>query len=140
MTIFDQRGQKVTYQFNVAGDINLGAVENRQEAVVQLQKLIAEIEKAAQAGVIPEDAAVDAEHQLKKAVLVALKPEGDKKIILEYLGKAKTFVENLAAAGGLVQALMRREKWFRSSFEGRRKDLGTSSQFQILPVARGKGL
>jgi hypothetical protein len=27
MAIFDQRGQQVTYQYNAAGDINLGAVQ-----------------------------------------------------------------------------------------------------------------
>ena len=31
MAIFDQRGQQVTYQYNAAGDINFGAVQNRMD-------------------------------------------------------------------------------------------------------------
>jgi hypothetical protein len=31
-------------------------------------------------------------------------PEGDKRTIIEHLSKAKTFVENVAATGGLVKA------------------------------------
>jgi hypothetical protein len=116
MSTFDQRGQKVTYQFNAAGDINIEAVRNRQEAVVQLQKLLAEFEKAAQAKAIPDDVAVDAEYQLKKALQLAVKPEGDKKTILEYLGKAKTFLENVAAAGGLVHTLIEAGKMVQKFF------------------------
>ena len=32
MAIFDQRGQRVTYQYNAAGDINFGAVQNRPDS------------------------------------------------------------------------------------------------------------
>jgi len=66
MTVFDHRGQKVTYQFNIAGDINIGAVKNRQEAVVQLQELIVELGKAAKARVIPVDVALDTDYHLKR--------------------------------------------------------------------------
>jgi hypothetical protein len=107
MTIFDQRGQTVTYQYNAAGDINIGAVQNRQEAVVQLERLLAELGKAAEGGAIPGEIVVDAEHQLKKALMIARKPDGDKKTLLEHLSKAKTFVENVAATGGLVSALIK---------------------------------
>jgi len=37
-TVFDQRGQKVQYQYNAAGDIDLGAAQNRTEAVAELRK------------------------------------------------------------------------------------------------------
>jgi hypothetical protein len=36
MAIFDQRGQRVTYQCNAAGDINFGAVRNRMDFVGEL--------------------------------------------------------------------------------------------------------
>ena len=39
MAIFDQRGQRVTYQYNAAGDINFGAVQNRMDLVGELGKL-----------------------------------------------------------------------------------------------------
>jgi len=44
--IVDQRGQQVTYQYNAAGDINIGAVQNRTELVGELRKLKGEIEQA----------------------------------------------------------------------------------------------
>jgi hypothetical protein len=105
--IFDQRDQIVNYQYNAAGDINIGAVQNRMEAVGQLEKILAELGKATQAGAISGDVAVEAEYQLKKAVQLAQKPEADKKTLLEHLSKAKSFVENVAATGGLVSALIK---------------------------------
>jgi hypothetical protein len=105
MAIFDQRGQRVTYQYNAAGDINFGAVQNRMDFVGELGKLQREMATAKQAGVVDEEVATDAEYQLTKAVQEAKKPAPDKKTILEHLNGAKTLVEHVAAAGGLVTAL-----------------------------------
>ena len=107
MAIFDQRGQRVTYQYNAAGDINLGAVQNRLDLVSELGKLQAEMTKATQAGVFGEGMATDAEYQLTKAVQEAKKPAPDKGTVLGHLTSAKTLVEGVAAAGGLVTALTR---------------------------------
>lgn len=38
-TAFDQRGQRVGSQYNAAGDINVGAVQNRMDLVGALEKL-----------------------------------------------------------------------------------------------------
>ena len=54
MAIFDQRGQQVTYQYNAAGDINFGAVQNRMDLVGELGKLQREMTQAKQAGVFDE--------------------------------------------------------------------------------------
>jgi hypothetical protein len=105
MAIFDQRGQQVTYQYNAAGDINFGAVQNRMALVEELGKLQREITQAAQAGVVDEGVATDAEYQLTKAVQEAKKPAPDKQTLLGHLSNAKTLVEGVAAAGGLVTAL-----------------------------------
>jgi hypothetical protein len=105
MAIFDQRGQQVTYQYNAAGDINFGAVQNRMDLVRELGKLQGELTQAQQAGVFDEGVATDAEYQLTKAVQEAKKPTPDKKTILDHLSSAKTLVEGVAAAGGLVTAL-----------------------------------
>ena len=43
MTVFDQRGQQVTYQYNAAGDINFGAVQNKADVVGELKNLQAEL-------------------------------------------------------------------------------------------------
>jgi hypothetical protein len=105
MAIFDQRGQRVAYQYNAAGDINIGAVQNRMNLVGELGKLQREMTQARQAGVFGEELATDAEYQLTKAVQEAKKPPPDKKTILDHLSRAKTLVEGVAAAGGLVTAL-----------------------------------
>ena len=68
MAIFDQRGQQVTYQYNAAGDINFGAVQNRMDLVGELGKLQREMTPAMQSGVFDEGVATDAEYQLTKAV------------------------------------------------------------------------
>ncbi len=49
MTIFDQRNQTVTYQYNAAGDINFGSVTNHTEVTAQLDKLEAELNTAVEA-------------------------------------------------------------------------------------------
>jgi hypothetical protein len=105
MAIFDQRGQQVTYQYNAAGDVNFGAVQNRLDLVGELGKLQRELTQARQAGVFDEGVATDAEYQLTKAVQEAKKPAPDKKTMLDHLSHAKTLVEGVAAAGGLVTAL-----------------------------------
>jgi hypothetical protein len=107
MAVFDQRGQQVTYQYNAAGDINFGAVQNRLDLVGELGKLQRELTQARQAGVFDEGVGTDAEYQLTKAVQEAKKPAPDKQMLLGHLGGAKTLVEDVAAAGGLVTALTR---------------------------------
>jgi hypothetical protein len=105
MAIFDQRGQQVTYQYNAVGDINFGAVQNRMDVIGELGKLQREMTQARQAGVFEEEVATDAEYQLTKAVQEAKKPAPDKKTMLDHLSSAKTLVEGVSAAGGLVTAL-----------------------------------
>jgi hypothetical protein len=105
MSVFDQRGQRVTYQYNAAGDINLEKIGNRVEFTDQLQKLQREIEKAKEANALSDDAAADADYHLKKAALEAKKSDADKGHLVTYLAAAKDVVENAAAAGGLVLAI-----------------------------------
>lgn len=105
MSVFDQRGQQVTYQYNAAGDINFGAVVNKVDLVGELEKLKAELKKAQEAGVVDEETALDADHHIQKAVIQAKKPEPDKKSMLDYLNTAKSTLEQVAALGGLVTGL-----------------------------------
>ena len=105
MATFDQRGQRVTYQYNAAGDMNFSAVQNRMDLVGELGKLQGEMTKAMQAGMFDEGMATDAEYQLTKAVQEAKKPAPDKQTLLGHLGSAKTVGDGVAAAGGLVTAL-----------------------------------
>ena len=105
MTVFDQRGQHVTYQYNAAGDINFGAVQNKVDVIAELEKLQVELAKAIEANVFDEDTGTDAEYQLKKAVQQAKKPEPDKKTVLDHLNEAQALIEGVAAAAGMVGAL-----------------------------------
>jgi hypothetical protein len=104
--IFDQRGQHVTYQYNAAGDINFGAVQNRMDVVAELEKLKAEFERAHEAGVLDEDTVLDARYQIDKAASQANKEEPDKKSVLEHLEAAKALIAGVAGAAGLVTALV----------------------------------
>ena len=119
-TVFDQRGQQVQYQYNAAGDINFGAVQNRLEAAAEIGKLQEELSRANQAGAIDDDAATDAEYQIKKALQQAQKPEGDKNIILNHLRTAKEIIAgvagNVAAATGLVTGLGQAIEMVRNLF------------------------
>lgn len=105
MTIFDQRGQTIAQQYNAAGDINFGSVQNTLDLVAGLQKLRAEVERAAQAGALDEDVAVDVEAKLKKAIHQAQKSEPDKKALQDYLNEAKALLEGVASMAGLVAGL-----------------------------------
>ena len=109
MPVFDQRGQQVTYQYNAAGDINFGTVQNRADLVRELEKLKDEVTKAAGAQVIDAEVATDVEYRLTKAVQQAQKPDPDKPTLMTHLKEAKELVENVAgnvtAASGLVTAL-----------------------------------
>lgn len=106
MSVFDQRHQQVNYQYNAAGDINFGAVQNKMDVVDQLEKLHVELIKAIKAGVFKEDIATDVDYQVKKSIQQAKNSAPDTKTILEHLSEAKALIEGIAAAGGLVTALV----------------------------------
>ena len=104
MTIFDQRHQTVTYQYNIAGDIDLDAVQSKAELIEQLEKLQAELAKATQQGAFDEQG-IEARSQIEKAVMQAKKPEPDKNKILGYLNQAKDVIVGVAATVGSVTGL-----------------------------------
>ena len=105
MSMFDQRGQQVTYQYNAAGDINFERVKDRNKFSEELQKLLQEVSKARNAHALAEEEASDAGHQLDKAAIEAKKQNGDKSTLVGYLTGAKKIFEGAAAAGGLVEAV-----------------------------------
>jgi len=106
MANFDMRGQRVTHQYNAGRDINFGTVQTPVDLITGLEKLKEQIAQAEQAGILNEETATDAQYQVTKAVQQAKKPDPDKKKIADYLTTAKSILENIAAAGGLVTTLI----------------------------------
>jgi ABC-type branched-subunit amino acid transport system substrate-binding protein len=105
MAIFDQRGQQVNYQYNAAGDINLGSVQNQAQLIEELSKLKSELSKAAEAQVIDAEIFTDADYQMTKAIQQAKKSEPDTKGIMDHLNNTKSLLEGVTAASGIVAAL-----------------------------------
>jgi hypothetical protein len=103
MAVFDQRGQKVTYQYNATGDINFGMVQNRVDLVGELEKLKAEVSKAREAGELSKKDATTVEYQITQAINETEEENPDKTTLLEHINGAKTLIESLGAASGLVK-------------------------------------
>ena len=107
MTQFDMRGQRVKGDQYIAGrDMNIGAVQNAVDLIAELEKLKFEFANAGRTGILSEETATDAEYQVIKAVQQARKPNPDRKTILDHLNTAKTLIEGVSAAGGLVTTVM----------------------------------
>ncbi|HSH82145.1 MAG TPA: hypothetical protein VLA19_26765 [Herpetosiphonaceae bacterium] len=106
VSVFDQRGQNVNYQYNAAGNINFGAVQNSNDLVAELEKLRDEVRKAAMANIIKGEVVEDTEYQLTKAITQAKKPELDKKALVDHLNTAKTLMESAKTAAGLVGGIV----------------------------------
>lgn len=106
MITFDQRSQQVTRQYNAAGDINFGAVQNKIDMVDELKKLLAELATATAQHVLDEEAAIDAESALKKALRQAEQPNPNKTTLLKHLNQAKNIVSGVAALVGAFNQAM----------------------------------
>jgi hypothetical protein len=102
---FDMRGQRVTNQYNAGRDINFGAIQTPADLITVLEQLNAQFTQAREAGVLGEETATDAQDQVTKAAQQAKKPDPDKKTIMNHLTTAKTLIEGVTAAIGLVTAL-----------------------------------
>lgn len=101
MTTFDQRGQKVNKQINVAGNFNFGT-NNSADVSPELQRLLNEIKKAIKSGDVDAETGIDVEAKLKKAIVQAEKPNPDKKGILDNINGAKLLIEGVSSAVNLV--------------------------------------
>jgi hypothetical protein len=106
MAIFDQRHQTVTYQYNAAGNINVGAAQTKDDLVHQLMLLKAEVDQARHGQALGEEVATDIDYRLTKATQQAQQPAPDKQRLLGYLTEAKTLVEGVATAGGALAGLV----------------------------------
>jgi hypothetical protein len=105
MAVFDQRGQQVVTQYNIAGDFNFGAAKNKTDVAEQLEKLSAEVSRAIAANIFADDTATDLEYNMKKAIQQARKPESNQATVLEHLNTVKELTTTATAASGLVTAI-----------------------------------
>jgi len=105
MATFDQRGQTVSYQYNAAGDINFGQVQNQAQLVAQLAALKAELTRAKEAGVVNAEQVMEAQQQIDGAAAEAKKPQPDKRTIAGFLDGAAKVLGGIAALGSLVAAI-----------------------------------
>ena len=106
MANFDMRGQHVTNQYNAGRDMNFGTVKTPVDLVATLEKFNEQLLQARDSGQLGEEAAIDTQYQVTKAIQQAKKPVPDKKTIVDHLTTAKALLENIAAASGLVTALV----------------------------------
>ena len=107
MSIFDQRGQQVNYQYNAAGNINFQNVQDKDQLAVELGKLKEEIERAKQLKAMDNDIAVEAEFHLLQAEKEAKKDNPSKNQFLEHINGAKALLEGVASAAGMITALLK---------------------------------
>jgi hypothetical protein len=106
MATFDQRGQHVNTQYNAGRDINFAAVQTPADFVITLEQLKQELAQATTSGLLPEDTALDADYHLTKALQQARQPDPPKKTLLDHLTTVKALLDNVAAASGLVTAVV----------------------------------
>ena len=121
MAQFDMSGQNVQGNQNNAGrdqynagrdlyraqrDMNFGAVQNTADLADLLEGLKEEVTRAKGSGIIDKKKATDVEYQITKAAQEAEESKPDKKTILDHLTTAKTFIEDIALAGGLVTTIV----------------------------------
>ena len=100
MATFNQQGQTVQNQYN-AEIINFGEVSTPDDFLLKLKDLQAQLKKAIDAKAISNENAIDAEAQVKKAILQAENTTPNKKSLIEHLKTAKDLVSSV---DGLVVA------------------------------------
>jgi hypothetical protein len=102
---FDMRGQRVSNQYNAGRDMNFGAVQTPADLITALELLNEQFVQEKEAGVLSEETATDAQYQVTKAAQQAKRSDPDKQKLMDHLTTAKTLIEGVTAASGLVTAL-----------------------------------
>ncbi len=105
VSVFDQRGQHIQYQFNSAGDININSIDSVDRIVAELGKFRAEIDKAKVGNAITEDIAIQAQYHLLEASREVASKKPDRSAILQAISKTTGLLKSTAALTGLVTAL-----------------------------------
>jgi len=107
MSTFDQRNQRVNYQYNAAGNINIETVNSRQDILREVDSIREEIISARQAGVLDKDDAAKADLYLSDAAAEGRKENPNKATFKDYLDKAKSHLPTIASVAGIVNAVIK---------------------------------
>lgn len=126
MAKFDQRGQQVVNQINAdvvnqvnaasVGNVSFGIAQNKAEFISELQKLIFELNKATQAGIIQKGISIDIEAHIKKVMVELEESKPKKNVVIEHLEGAKKLLDGITSASGLVSALIQAAEIARKFF------------------------
>jgi hypothetical protein len=119
MTIFDQNNQNVHgNQYNVGGDIiiKFAEVNEKSELPFELSKVITVLREAETRGVIDAKTASESEKKVAESIDEIRKPEPNVRDVIEKLNGAKTLIEGLTSAGGLVKMLIEAAEMVRKFF------------------------
>jgi hypothetical protein len=84
----------------------IGAVQSAADLATLLAQLQSAVSQATADGILPKKVGIDAKAALKKATIQTQKPTPDKKSMLDYLTTAKSLIENIAAASGLIPSIV----------------------------------
>jgi len=114
-SIFDQRGQQVNYQYNAAGNINFGAVQNLADFISQLDLLKQEITRAHQEQLINELTESKTKTQILEALDEAKKTKPNKTSLLSYLEQAKDCLKGGVEVSGIIEAIIKACEWVQNS-------------------------
>lgn len=106
MAQFDQRGQQIGRDQYNADTMHFGTVSSAGDLVAELEKLKRVVIQAQQDGLLDKKRETDVEYQITKASQEAEEPKPTKKTILEYLSTAKSLVDGVTGAGGLVSSIV----------------------------------
>jgi ABC-type hemin transport system substrate-binding protein len=96
--------------------INLGTVQSKAELASELRKLLSVLQKETKAGKIDKKVSSSVESRIQKAVSETEKAEPKKKTILDHIEGAKSLLDGVSSATGLVTALMQAAKIAGSLF------------------------
>jgi hypothetical protein len=104
MATFDQRDQKVTYQYN-ADVINLTNISNRAELAREIENISAEVERAGTLNAIEPSDALKAKTSLRAAAEEAKAATPNKSKILSMMENASDIVKGVKALADLYNAI-----------------------------------
>jgi hypothetical protein len=119
MTRFDQRNQNIGgNQINIGGDLLIDFREITQESEIplELMKVIAALSEAERKGIISAEMSTQLKRHVQESIGEAQKPNPNAKNIIENLNGAKTLIEGIASAGGLVKVLIEASEMVRRFF------------------------